>query len=490
MPVIYLQSLFQPLLFRIDKSNKKEKTNKRQILTYCMFSLNKFHALYFRGKQFVLTSSRKTRIVSASALALVLVAFGAAAVAPAPPDLTNVKVRPIEQSLALPKLSDQIAALDDEQQDYVSEARARAGDTLGTLLDRLGIEDAAASAYIRADPSARVLLQLKPGRQVQAKVSDTGELQRLSSTIADRGRFTDLVVTRDGDGFKTIETPAVLERRVEMRSGEIHSSLFAATDAADIPDSVATQMVDIFSTDIDFGADLRRGDRFTVVYETFWHDGEYVHAGRVLAAQFSNGPAVYRAVWFQDSADGPSSGGYYDLEGKSLKKAFLRSPLKYTRISSGFSMRKDPILGVWKQHKGVDFAAPMGTPIHAAGNGTIAFIGQQRGYGNVIIIKHWGHYSTVYGHMSRFAAHLHRGTKVEQGQLIGYVGMTGWATGPHLHYEFRIDNVAHDPMKVNLPNAKPLTAMQMQEFHGAASAMEHRLALLTPADASVQLASR
>jgi murein DD-endopeptidase MepM/ murein hydrolase activator NlpD len=274
-----------------------------------------------------------------------------------------------------------------------------------------------------------------------------------------------------------------------MRSGEIRSSLFAATDTAQIPDSIATQIVDMFSTDIDFGSDLRRGDRFNVVYETFWQNGEYVRSGRVLAGEFKNGPATYQSVWFEDPSSG-IGGGYYGFDGKSLKKAFLKSPLEFTRISSGFSMRKHPISGQWKQHKGVDFAAAIGTPIRASGDGTIDFVGTQNGYGNVVMIKHWSDYSTVYGHMSRFAPNLRKGTKVTQGQVIGYVGMTGWATGPHLHYEFRIHNEARDPMTVNIPNAQPLAAAQMQRFHGVADDMMHRFTLMSPNKQAIQLAAK
>jgi len=481
------------LLFLTDKNNKKEKTNKQQILTYCMFSLNRFRSILSAGsssKKLFLGSSRKTRIVSVSALGLALCAFGAAGVAPMAPDVDDIQIKSIAQNLDLPKLSDQIAALGAAQQTYFAEERVRAGDTLGTLLDRLGVEDADAANFIKSDATARAILQLRAGRQVSAEVSETGTLQRLSSLLPDSGgNVVNLSIEREGDHFKATQSPVALERRVEMRAGDIRSSLFAATDAAQIPDSVAMQLVDMFSTEIDFASDLRRGDHFNVVYETFWQNGEYVRSGRVLAAEFMNGPATYQSVWFEDPKSGVA-GGYYGFDGKSLKKAFLKSPLQFTRISSGFSMRKHPISGEWKQHKGVDFAAPIGTPVRASGDGTITFEGQQRGYGNVVMIKHWSNYSTVYGHLSRFAPGIRPGMKVAQGQLIGYVGMTGWATGPHLHYEFRINDVARNPLTVDIPNAQPLTAMQMQHFRSVADDMTHRFALLMPENKAVQLASR
>lgn len=454
-----------------------------------MSTLNKFLSAGSVGKKLLLGSSRKTRIVSASALLLAICAFGAAGVAPMAPDAGDLPVKSITRELQLPHLAEQIAALDATEQHYINEERVRSGDTLATLLDRLGVDDDAATAFIKSDPIARNVMQLKAGKRVQAQITADGELSWLSS-MAIEGRneaVKNLVISRDGDHFKATQTPGTLEKRIEMRSGTIRSSLFAATDAAQIPDNVASQIVDMFSTDIDFGSDLRRGDRFNVVYETFWQNGEYVYSGRVLAGEFMNGPSTYQSVWFDEPG---KNGGYYGFDGKSLKKAFLKSPLEFTRISSGFSMRRHPISGLWKAHKGVDFAAATGTPIRASGDGTIDFVGQQRGYGNVIMIKHWSNYSTVYGHMSRFAPNLRKGMTVSQGQVIGYVGMTGWATGPHLHYEFRINNQPRDPLTVNIPNAQPLAASQMKSFRAVASDMAHRFTLLTPESNSVRLAAK
>ena len=203
-----------------------------------------------------------------------------------------------------------------------------------------------------------------------------------------------------------------------------------------------------------------------------------VRTGRVLAGEFINRGVAYQSVWFED----PSShqGAYYGLDGKSLKKAFLKSPVAFNRISSGFSMRVHPVFGGWKQHKGVDFAAPMGTPIHASGDGVVDFVGVSNGYGNLVVLKHWSNYSTAYGHMSRFA-NLHRGQKISQGDVIGYVGATGWATGPHLHYEFRIGGNATDPMAQKNLQSQPLNASEMSHFKMAAAEMSHRFSLLTPA---------
>jgi murein DD-endopeptidase MepM/ murein hydrolase activator NlpD len=453
-----------------------------------MFSRDKLIDLGRRGKQ-IFSANRKSRIVSGTALLLTVLAFGAAGVAPMAPDAADLPVKTVALDLALPDLQSQIAAQVNAQEFYVREEKVRAGDTLATLLKRLGVDDAAAAEYIKRDQLAYQVLQLKPGKQVRVQTGTDGELQWLHTTLGNgRDGVTNLVIQRDGDHFKSAQTPAALEKRIEMRSGEIRSSLFAATDLAQIPDNIATQIVDMFSTEIDFASDLRRGDRFNVVYETLWQDGEYVRAGRVLAAEFVNAGHPYQAVWFEDPAS-RQGGGYYGFDGKSLKKAFLKSPLEFSRISSGFAMRKHPISGQWKAHKGVDFAAVTGTPVRAAGDGVIDFAGVQGGYGNLVVIKHWGNYSTAYGHMSRFASGIRKGTKVSQGELIGYVGSTGWSTGPHLHYEFRIANVARDPLSIDMPTTQPLAGAQLQHFRSVASDMLHRFALLNPQGPGTQLAA-
>ncbi len=438
----------------------------------------------------LLGSSRKARIVSASALGLAVIAFGAAGVAPMAPDASDLPVKSISQVLALPDINAQLYALEDSQQNFVREEKIRAGDTLAALLGRLGVEDDAAAAFIKTDTAARAVFHLPPGKRVQAQTSANGTLQMLSASLGDGAGngLKNLVIRREGTTLKAAITTAPLEKRVEMHAGVIRSSLFAATDAAQIPDNVAKQIIDMFSTDIDFASDLQRGDRFNVVYETFWQNGEFVRAGRILAGEFTNGGASYRTVWF-DEPGTAQGGGYYSFDGKSLKKAFLKSPLEFSRISSGFSMRVHPISGQWKRHEGVDFAAAVGTPIRASGDGVVEFVGGQNGYGNVVVVKHWSNYSTAYAHMSRFSSGLRKGAHVSQGDVIGYVGMTGWSTGPHLHYEFRVNNKPRDPLSVDVPNAQPLTVAERHRFQNVASDMLHRFALLNPTE-SLKLASR
>lgn len=427
--------------------------------------------------------SRKTRIVAGGAAALTLCAFGATAVAPIAPDAADMPVKSVSQDLQLPNLADQIAALQQNEQQFMHEERIRPGDSLASVFTRLGIDDQQAQAFVRSDRLARSILSLKTGKRVQAETDENGMLLTLRATVAaDKDSFKTITVKRKGEKFVADATPAALERRVEMRSRDISSSLYAATDSAtsdgsQIPDSVVNQIIEMFSTNVDFRS-VKRGDRFNVVYETFWLDGELVRTGRVLAGEFINRGVAYQSVWFEDPTG--HQGGYYSLDGKSLKKAFLKSPVAFNRISSGFSMRVHPVFGSWKQHKGVDFAAPLGTPIHAAGDGVVDFAGVSNGYGNLVVLKHWSNYSTAYGHMSRFAG-LKRGQKVSQGDVIGYVGATGWATGPHLHYEFRIGGNATDPMAQKNLQSQPLNASEMGHFKMAAAEMSHRFSLLTPA---------
>jgi murein DD-endopeptidase MepM/ murein hydrolase activator NlpD len=435
----------------------------------------------------LLGSTRKARIVSASALFLAVCAFGAAGVAPLAPDASDLPVTTIAQDIQLPDLSAQITALQQQEasQKYVHEEKIRAGDTLATLLNRLGVEDDAAENFIKKDKTARAIMQLRSGKRVQAQTDENGNLLWLKATVVDGkdNPVKNIMVTRTGDAFTAEEVAAKLERRVEMRSREITTTLYAATDSnsdgSSLPDTIVAQIVEMFSTNIDFRSDLKRGDRFNVVYETFWQDGEFVRAGRILAGEFTNKGTTYQSVWFEDPQT-KTGGGYYSFDGKSLKKAFLKSPLEFSRISSGFSMRVHPLSGKWKQHKGIDFAAATGTPIRAAGDGVIDFAGVQGGYGNVVVIKHWANYTTAYAHMSRFGSGIRKGTKVSQGDVIGYVGSTGWSTGAHLHYEFRVGGEAKDPNRLNIQAQAPLTAAELARFKSVAGDMIHRFALLRP----------
>lgn len=352
------------------------------------------------------------------------------------------------------------------------EERVRRDDTFGSLLSRLGVDDPGAIAWLRATRAARGLYQLIPGRTMRSHTTAEGKL--LALRYLNGG--TVIRVERGGESFSVTEQPVALERRVQMKSGEIRSSLFAATDAADLADAVAIQIAEIFSTDIDFHRDLRRGDRFTVVYETFYDQGEQLRTGRVLAAEFVNNGKVYQAVYFQH-ADG--QGGYYTLEGKNIRKAFLRSPLEFSRITSGFTnARFHPVLREWRAHKGIDYGAPAGTRVKATGDGIVEIAGRQGGYGNLVVLRHQSQYTTWYGHLSGLAKGMRKGARIAQGDVIGYVGSTGLATGPHLHYEFRINNVHQNPLSVVMPSAPPIMAAQRPAFDSVAIPLAQRLKLL------------
>jgi murein DD-endopeptidase MepM/ murein hydrolase activator NlpD len=316
--------------------------------------------------------------------------------------------------------------------------------------------------YLRTDAAARPLYQLKPGRPLQIATDTQGRLAALRFLAGDGSV---LAIARAADGFRASSPAPDADVRVDVRVGTIETSLFGAADAAGLPDGVTLALADIFGGDIDFYHDLRRGDRFAVVYETRYSDGEPVALGRVLAAEFVNRDRTYRALLWR-SADGTEA--YYDENGRSSRKAFLRSPMELSRVTSGFTLaRFHPILNTWRAHKGTDFAAPLGTPVRATADGEVAFAGVQNGYGNVVVLRHDATYTTLYAHLSRFAAGLARGARVRQGDTIAYVGQTGWATGPHLHYEFRVADAARDPMTVALPNAVPIGPAQRAAFAAA-----------------------
>ena len=381
--------------------------------------------------------------------------------------LTSARVA-IEK-IALPE----VVAVAATSASYWRNERVQRGDTVDELLRRMNIEDADASEYLRKAPESSTFRKLPVGTEVQAETTDSGALVSLHY-IGDNG--TQVLVVKQDDAFKTKSLPALLEKRLFVRTGVIQTSLYAATDAADMPDAAASQLNELFSGDIDFHHDLRKGDKFTAVYEMTYSNGALLNTGRIQAAEFVNQGRVYRAVYFEKDAQ---HGDYYTPEGKSVRKAFLRSPIEYTRVSSGFTnSRFHPVLNKWRSHKGVDFAAPTGTKVKATADGVVSFVGKAGGYGNAIKISHQGRYDTVYGHLSRFAKNLHKGQRVVQGELIGYVGMTGLASGPHLHYEFKINGQQHNPMRVALPDAKPISAADKVAFQASADDFVARLNLL------------
>ena len=395
----------------------------------------------------------------------------ATAVAPdtAPADILFERV---VQTLPTPVAS--IASAEAELP-FVYNERIQAGDTLQAIFNRLRIDDAEALAYVSGtDAGKRAIRQLRAGRSVTAVVSPEGRVMSFTLPI---GNTTEQVVVERGDsGLALREAPSASQTTmVEMRSGTVTHSLFGATDAAGLPDNVATQLATIFGTWIDFHTDLRKGDRFNVVYEAIYEEGNPVRAGRILAAEFINNGERHAVVLYR----GPSGKEqYYSDDGRSLQQGFLRSPLEFSRVSSNFGRRLHPIHGSWRSHNGTDFSAPVGTPIMATSDATIDFIGTQRGFGNLIVLKHRNDITTHYAHLNGFAKGLAKGQSVSQGDLIGYVGCTGWCTGPHLHYEVRIKDVPADPMTVALPMADSFNDRELAAFKRNTAHLRQRFALL------------
>lgn len=357
------------------------------------------------------------------------------------------------------------------------EERIQRGDTVASILDRLDVDDPEAIGYLLQAKDVRSLYQLVPGRTIRAVTTEDGILQSLTYLNTNGRR---LQVLRDENGFSATEEVPQTEQWVMQGSGEIESSLFAATDVAGIPDRVAVQLAEIFSSDVDFHRDLRRGDRFSVVYEALAADGELVGFGRVLAAEFVNQGNAYRAVFFGDDE---GRNGYYTPDGRNMRKAFLRSPIEFSRVTSGFSRsRYHPVLKTWRAHKGIDYGAPSGTRVRATADGVVTFVGGKGGYGKTVTVRHPNGYTTLYAHLSGFAEGLRRGKRVVQGEVIGFVGRTGLATGPHLHYEFHVNGVHQNPMRLAMPPGPPITAERQLAFEEAARPLFARLDMLRNID--------
>lgn len=336
------------------------------------------------------------------------------------------------------------------------------GDSLARIFRELGLSASLLHRIVNSGKPAKQLSHIKPGQILHIHRDQDNNFSEL---IYEIDPAKTLRVKLQEDRFiSKLEQREVETRRAEA-SGIIESSLFGSAQKAGLSDALTLKLAEIFGWDIDFALEIRSGDRFSVIYEEQWLDGVKLRDGLIMAAEFTNRGKTYRAVRFEHSN---GEADYYTPEGKRMKKTFLRTPVKFSRISSRFTKRRwHPVLKRWRSHKGVDYAAPTGTPVRAAGNGRIAFVGRKGGYGKVIFIKHQGSYTTVYGHLSRYAKGIRNGTKVSQGQLIGYVGSTGLATGPHLHYEFRIKGEHKDPLKVTFAPATPIEKKYIPAFKKA-----------------------
>lgn len=351
----------------------------------------------------------------------------------------------------------------------------RRDDSAASLLQRLGVSDTDSSAFLRRDVTAQTLFQGPAGKLVMVETDDSQRLVRLTARWLPSdtsNTYRRLVVERTDAGLTARVESAEFTTAVRLSSGTIRSSLFAATDAARLPDNVASQLADLFSGEIDFRRDLRAGDTFSVVYEALEADGEVLKYGRLLSAEFVNQGKSHQMLWFEEPGQ---KGAYYTFEGQSLRRAFLASPLAFSRVSSGYGMRFHPISGGRKAHLGIDFAAPTGTPVRTVADGVVNFAGWQRGYGNVIHIQHRQNKTTVYAHLHRID--VRKGQKVDQSDQIGLVGSTGASTGPHLHFEFKVGGQHQDPLNIaRTSEGQPIGASARQAFAEVAGAMRLKLA--------------
>jgi murein DD-endopeptidase MepM/ murein hydrolase activator NlpD len=395
---------------------------------------------------------RRSGLIAAGVLVMSGFALTAVAVAPMVQEAPLAQ-RIVTEAIVPEGMPEQLAALASQDITLTRGDLTRSIDTPESLLARLGANDAQAAQFIRTDPTARTLLAGRGGKMVQAHTDADGRLQDLVARFpSDRAelaltQFNRLVLQRTQGRWQALLQTVAYGSQPRLASGTVRTTLFAATDEAGLPDGVAAQLSEIFSTDIDFHRELRKGDTFSVVYEALTADGDAVAwgdgAGRVLAAEFVTGGRAHHAVWFT-AADG--RGAYFDARGRSKRRAFLASPLEFSRVTSGFAMRMHPLKQTSQKHNGVDYSAPTGTVVRAVGDGTVGMAGWQNGFGNMVEIKHASGRSTLYAHLSRIE--VKKGQHIEQGQRLGAVGMTGWATGPHLHFEFRVAGVHQDPLTI------------------------------------------
>ena len=402
---------------------------------------------------------RHPRRVAGTVLGLLgtfaVAAFG---IAPMAPDAALLPQRLISEAWQVPGLDRQLDDLAEHPLELSRSDLTRRSDTADSLLRRLGINDPAAAAFLRLDRDARRLIDGRAGKMLQVRSAADGSLIELIArfpaldTSRASSHFSRLTLSRSNGQFTSILETAALVPQVRLGSGTVRSSLWAATDDARLPEAIASQLIEIFSGDIDFHRQLRKGDAFSVAFETLtaddqpisWNDG----TGRIVAAEFVNNGKALQAVWFQDNNQ--AKGGYFGLDGRSLRRTFLASPMEFSRVTSGFAMRFHPILQNWRAHNGVDYGAPTGTPVRSVADSVVESAGRQNGYGNVVQLLHGNGKSTLYAHLSRID--VRKGQHVEQGQRIGAVGATGWATGPHLHFEFRVDGRFQDPLKIARDN--------------------------------------
>lgn len=412
-------------------------------------------------------TGRWSRRQWAQASLLATMAALTAAIVPGFGDLPTSHAHAPLQSMALP-LPPMPVREDAAPADMWQTVEVRKGQTLGELFQQMGVPATTMHRILEQPGAEQVLTRLRPGAELGFEIDAAGELRGFRYQ-RDRDHRVEVSLANGTVEQRVIELPHEIRSRVV--TGEIGTSLYAAARKAGLsPATIATMTDEIFQYDIDFTT-AQKGDRFSVVYDEVWRDGERIGSGEIQAATFSTGGKTYTGLRFEH--DGQA--GYFDHEGRPLKKAFIRMPIPYARVTSGFtSARKHPVLGKTRAHKGVDYGARTGTPIMAAGDARVSFVGWQNGYGRTVILDHGKGHTTLYAHMSRFG-NFKRGQRVKQGQTIGYVGASGLATGPHLHYEFRVNGVHKNPLAVTLPPPEPLKGAALVAFRAATAPALARL---------------
>lgn len=401
---------------------------------------------------------------------VILIAFRPDSTEPAPERIQNISLP--ERVTPTPQPTNKPATIATEWQTVT----VKAGDSLSSLLQPLGIGAQQVYKLIGSDTRLERLASLRPGDTLQVAISDE---QTLTAVQYHPSRVETLTARLKNGRWQTRISQREYQKQTRFAQAQITDSLFLAGAAAGISDKLTLQLANLFAWDVDFVLDIRKGDRFRILYEELYLDGEKVGVGDILMAEFWNRDRHLTAFRYETLSGDVE---YLDIKGGSLRKEFIRTPVAFSRISSRFSLgRKHPILNRIRAHKGIDYAAPSGTPIKAAGDGKVIFAGIKGGYGNVLIIKHGQSYTTLYAHMRNFAKDMRVGRRVKQGQTIGYVGMSGLATGPHLHYEFRINGVHRNPLTVPLPKARGINDNERAEFLIAANQLKAQMTLFSEA---------
>lgn len=410
-----------------------------------------FKKNYFQNlaSELLLVAQERQRLLLSGFVGLSVLATGGAFAVANLPNESSITIQQVTESIATPSISTESLIDNKLNLQLYNSTELQAFDTVNSVLKRLSVQDVHAADFLRSDLLSKQAFK-SPGRIIKAQTNGLGALMKLEVKWIEGQdlHYQKLTVSKTSNGWQSQMQQLPLQVEVRYRATTINSTLFSATDDAQIPDSVAVQLTEIFSADIDFQRSLRKGDRFAVIYQVYLAEGDLMRSGRVIAADYASNGKSIQALWFEHSAEsgGEVKGAYYTADGKNMNKPFLASPIAFSRVSSGFSMRFHPILQKWKAHLGTDYAAPIGTPVKVVGKGVVEFAGVQNGFGNVVYVKHADNKQTVYAHLSQIK--VKKGQTLSQGEVLGAVGMTGWATGPHLHFEFRVNGQHVDPLVV------------------------------------------